>query len=69
MKRYAEEQLARIGFGRGRREPCCWRAVRLDPPAAARGDAVEPARSRDLLRWRDILARSPYASPYRISRA
>ena len=67
----AEEQLAMLGFACRRREPACWRAVRLDQPAAAvRGAAgPEPACSRDLLRWRDVLARNPRPSPYRISRA
>jgi hypothetical protein len=67
-----EEQLASIGFGRNRRPPDCWRAVRLDRPASpsnAPEAEREPACSRDLLRWRALLARSPRPSPYRISRA
>jgi hypothetical protein len=67
----AEEQLAMIGFGRGRRETACWRAVRLDPPvfaARAAEAAQEPAHSRALLLWREVLARNPRPSPYRIRR-
>ncbi len=67
----AETQLAAIGFGRGRSEPACWRAVRLDRPLLpVRGSqtAAEPACSQALLRWRDLLARNPHPSPYRISR-
>lgn len=66
------EDLAAIGFGKSRREPSCWRAVRLGsaPPAQ---DTVqvepEPSCSRALLRWRDLLAGGPHPSPYRISRA
>lgn len=68
----AEEQLAEIGFGRARREPACWRAMRLGP--AWTGDRgvesdLEPSCSRSLLRWRDLLAQGPHRSPYRISRA
>jgi hypothetical protein len=66
------EELTAIGFGKARREPVCWRAVRLGPATSA-GDAdqgrPEPACSRALLRWRDLLARSSRPSPYRISRA
>jgi hypothetical protein len=72
----AAEQLALLGYGRMRSEPACWRVVRLDPPAAVPAWASraapmsEPARSRALLRWRDILAREqPRPSPYRIARA
>ena len=68
----AEEQLAAIGFARNRAEPTCWRAVRLGVPVSATGRAeagLEPACSRLLLRWRELLARSPVAPPYRISRA
>jgi hypothetical protein len=68
----AEEQLAAIGFGGNRSEPLCWRAVRLDRPnlsARPRQQArLEPGCSRALLRWRELLARSPRPSPYRISR-
>ena len=67
-----EEQLAAIGFGRNRGEPACWRAVRLDGPefpARPAETGTEPASSRTLMRWREILARDPVASPYRISRA
>ena len=66
-----EQQLAAIGFDRNRREPACWRAVRLDGPgfpARPAETGAEPASSRTLLRWREILARDPVASPYRISR-
>ena len=66
-----EEQLAAIGFGRVRREPTCWRAVRLGPPALDDRliqSGLEPSCSRSLLRWRDLLAKSPRPSPYRISR-
>ena len=66
------EELRAIGFGKLRREPVCWRAVRLGPPIPT-GDAdrcgAEPACSRALLQWRDLLARSARPSPYRISRA
>jgi hypothetical protein len=68
----AEEQLAAMGFGKARREPLCWRTVRLGPPVPtdnADQFRPEPACSRALLRWRDLLARSPRPSPYRISRA
>lgn len=68
----AEEQLAAIGFGRHRREPACWHAVRLDGPvfpARPAETGPEPASSRALLRWREILARHPIAPAYRISRA
>jgi hypothetical protein len=68
----AEEQLAAVGFGRNRREPACWRVVRLDGPVSrARPveSGAEPAGSRTLMRWREILARKPVAPPYRISRA
>ena len=67
----AEEQLTTLGFGRGRREAPCWRAVRIDPPvfrARARDDAPEPADSRALALWRQVLARDPRPSPYRIRR-
>lgn len=65
----AEEQLASIGFGRPRTEPACWRAVRLDAlPGRDAPNASEPACSRALMRWRDLLARGPRPSPYRISR-
>jgi hypothetical protein len=66
------EELRAIGFGKLRREPICWHAVRLGPAVPA-GNAdqgrPEPACSRALLRWRDLLARSPRPSPYRIERA
>jgi hypothetical protein len=68
----AEEQLAAIGFGRVRREPACWRAVRLggaSPADHGTQTRVEPACSRALLRWRDLLARGDHPSPFRISRA
>ena len=67
----AEKQLTAIGFGEGRSEPACWRAVRLDRPALpARAPEArpEPACSRALMRWRELLAGSPRPSPYRISR-
>lgn len=67
-----EKELASLGFGTRRREPVCWRTVRLDRPvfSGRAGQAgPEPACSRALLRWRDLLARSPLPSPYRISRA
>ncbi|HEV8031225.1 MAG TPA: hypothetical protein VGP42_09445 [Stellaceae bacterium] len=67
----AEEQLAAIGFGTVRREPACWRTVRLGPPVPDDGPArsgLEPSCSRSLLRWRGLLAKSPRPSPYRISR-
>jgi hypothetical protein len=66
-----EEQLAAIGFGRSRKPAECWRSVRLDRRASAAPVAAapsEPACSRPLLRWRDLLARGDYPSPYRISR-
>jgi hypothetical protein len=66
----AEQELAAIGFGSNRGEPACWRAVRLDGRVFRPAEAgPEPACSRALARWRQILARSPVASPYRISRA
>jgi hypothetical protein len=67
-----DEQLAAIGFARNRKEPDCWRAVRLDAPVFATRPAEagsEPACSRPLARWRELPARSPIAPPYRISRA
>jgi hypothetical protein len=66
------EELRAIGFGKLRREPVCWHAVRLGPPVPAGNSdqgRPEPACSRALLRWRDLLARSPRPSPYRIERA
>ena len=67
----AEEQLAMIGFGRSRRETVCWRAVRLDGPFfQARGpeEKPDPANSRALQVWREVLARNRRPSPYRIRR-
>jgi hypothetical protein len=67
-----EEQLATIGFAKPAREPAFWNAVRLDRPVrSARPVAarLDPACSRALMRWRDLLARSPQPSPYRIFRA
>ena len=67
----AEEQLAMIGFGRERRETSCWRAVRLDPPVLptrSAPDAPDPAHSRALELWREVLSRNPRPSPYRIRR-
>jgi hypothetical protein len=67
----AEEQLAMIGFGKGRRETACWRTERLDRPvfrANSSKDAPDPAHSRSLLLWREVLARNPRPSPYRIRR-
>jgi hypothetical protein len=66
----AEEQLTTLGFGRGRRETPCWRAVRADPPVcrARHDDAPDPADSRALALWRQVLARDPRPSPYRIRR-
>ncbi len=69
--RNAEEELASIGFGRSRGDCAVWRAVRLDRPlfsARAPEAGPEPACSRALIRWRELLARSPRPSPYRISR-
>jgi hypothetical protein len=66
-----EEQLATIGFAKPAREPACWGAARLDGPvrsARPAGARLEPACSRALMRWRDLLARSPRPSPYRIFR-
>lgn len=66
-----EEQLTHIGFTAPRVEPVCWRVERLaatdfgEPEARP---AAEPPCSRDLLYWRDRLARSPRPSPYRITR-
>jgi hypothetical protein len=68
----AREELAAIGFGRNRREPARWRAVRLDGPefrARPAETGTEPASSRSLKCWRKILGRDPVSSPYRISRA
>jgi hypothetical protein len=67
----AEEQLAMIGFGRERRDTPCWRSVRLGSPVfRARGAEVapDPANSRVLALWREVLAREPRPSPYRIRR-
>ena len=67
----AEEHLAMIGFGSKRHESPCWRSVRLDLPVAkARGreEAPDPAHSRALALWREVLAHSPRPSPYRIRR-
>ena len=67
----AEKQLAAIGFGRSRSEPACWRAERLDRPllpVPGSQAGAEPACSQALMRWRDLLARNPHPSPYRISR-
>ncbi len=66
----ADEQLAAIGFARSRKEPACWRAVRLDGRALRPAEAgPEPACSRGLARWRELLARGPVTPAYRISRA
>lgn len=68
----AEEQLAAIGFVINREEPARWRVDRLDGAAFPERPVetkAEPASSRTLMRWREILARGPGASPYRISRA
>jgi hypothetical protein len=67
----AEEQLAMIGFGRRRRDNACWRTDRLGPPvlrASDPKDAPDPAHSPALLLWREVLARNPRPSPYRIRR-
>ena len=67
----AEEQLTMIGFGKERREVPCWRGVRLGPPvfrARGREGAPDPADSRALALWREVLARNPRPSPYRIRR-
>jgi hypothetical protein len=68
----AEDELVSIGFRKNREEPAFWHAVRLEAPAfSARpaGAGQEPAGSRTLARWREILARGPVAPAYRISRA
>jgi hypothetical protein len=67
-----EDELASIGFGRDRGEPAGWRAERLDGPvfpARALDARPEPACSRALMRWRELLAHTPVASSYRIFRA
>ena len=64
----AEKELVSLGFGRNRREPVCWRVARFGRPELLPQDRPEPARSRALLRWRDLLVRDPRPSPYRISR-
>ena len=68
----AEEQLAIIGFGKGRSEAVCWRTVRLDAPPPRPQyrpqNGPEPGRSLALRRWRNLLARDVRPSPYRISR-
>ena len=66
----AEEQLATIGFGRERRDSPCWRTARLDPPVfkARSPEKPDPAHSRALALWREVLARNPRPSPYRIRR-
>ena len=69
--RIAGRELAAIGFGERRREPAYWHAVRLDRPTLAdraQEAQPEPARSPALMGWRELLARSPHPSPYRISR-
>jgi hypothetical protein len=63
----AEQQLARIGFGRRSSERPCWRVVRLDEPAG-RDVATAPECSCALMRWRVLLAREARQSPYRVSR-
>ncbi len=68
----AVEQLATIGFATTQRQRACWRTVRLDrpvPPADGAAAGPEPACSRDLLHWRELLARRPLPPSYRISRA
>ena len=66
----ADEQLAAIGFARSRREPACWRTVRLEAAPAPRPAAsTDPACSKGLLRWRELLARRPLPPGYRIARA
>jgi hypothetical protein len=67
----AEEQLAMIGFGRGRRDTACWRTDRLGAAVCRASDpknAPDPAHSRALALWREVLARNPRPSPYRIRR-
>ena len=65
------EELSAIGFGKVRREPACWRTLRIGPALPAEGVArtgPEPSCSRVLLHWRKLLAQDPRPSPYRISR-
>jgi len=67
----AEEQLAMIGFGREGRDLPCWRTARIGPPVlkARRPEAApDPAHSAGLALWREVLARNPRPSPYRIRR-
>ena len=66
----AEEQLKTIGFGRQRREAVCWRTERVGPPVLPGQDRrdQDPADSRALALWREVLARNPRPSPYRIRR-
>ena len=67
----AEEQLAMIGFCTDGRESPCWRTVRVGSPLvkARRPEAApDPAHSAALALWREVLARNPRPSPYRIRR-
>jgi hypothetical protein len=71
MMTSAEERLAMIGFGREPPESPCWRSVRVGSPAfraRSRENAPDPALSRALARWREVLGRNPRPSPYRIRR-
>jgi len=66
-----ERRLASIGYGATRREPCRWRTQRVSEPEPAGGGSdprCEPAQSRVLLRWRDLLAEGRPTPPYRIIR-
>jgi hypothetical protein len=66
-----DNDLAAIGFRVKRREPVCWRAVRIQRPAGCLTTdiAQEPSRSPALLLWRERLRRNTGPTPYRISRA
>jgi len=65
-----DSDLATIGFRVKRREPACWRTVRIQRPAECLTTdiAQEPSRSPALLLWRERLRRNTGPSPYRISR-
>jgi hypothetical protein len=63
-----QERLAAIGFGGTRREPSCWRTVRISTPEANRRELGPEPFSPLLLSWRRILRREARPSPYRIAR-
>jgi hypothetical protein len=66
-----EERLLAIGFGGPYSNPVCWRVARIKRalPRRFTETAPDPAHSRFLRQWCDVLAREPRPSPYRIRRA